>query len=129
VRDIADFAKGKEEDLAMFPKAIHPLVDTHFLDHGPLLYVGSPHMKIFGLATPEEGKKLLNMLLSHATSPAFQYFHAWDAGDVLVWDNTQTLHHSMPYENDGTNHREYFRTQARMARTPTTTSATTKPDM
>jgi taurine dioxygenase len=89
-------------------------VDTHFLDNGPLLYVGSPHMKVFGLATPEEGKKLLTMLLSHATSPAFQYFHAWDQGDVLVWDNTQTLHHSMPYENDGINRREYYRTQARM---------------
>jgi taurine dioxygenase len=114
VRDIADFAKGKESDLAMFPKAVHPLLDTHYLDDGPILYVGSPHMKVFGLESPEAGKKLLNMLLAHATSPAFQYFHAWDQGDVLVWDNTQTLHHSMPYENDGTNRREYYRTQARM---------------
>ena len=36
------------------------------------------------------------------------------AGDVLVWDNTQTLHHSYPYDNDGTNKRELYRTQARM---------------
>ena len=35
------------------------------------------------------------------------------AGDVLVWDNTQTLHHSMPYDNDGANRRELYRTQAR----------------
>ena len=41
------------------------------------------------------------MLLAHATSPSFQYFHAWEAGDVLIWDNSQTLHQSMPYDNDG----------------------------
>ena len=99
----------------MFPKmAVHPLLDTHYLDSGPLLYVGSPHMKVHGLETPEAGKALLNMLLMHATSPAFQYFHVWDAGDVVVWDNTQTLHHSMPFNNDGHARREFYRTQARM---------------
>ena len=36
------------------------------------------------------------MLLEHATSPAFTYFHAWEAGDVLIWDNSQTLHQSAP---------------------------------
>ena len=47
-------------------------------------------------------------------SPAFQYFHAWEAGDVLIWDNSQTLHQSMPYDNDGHARREYARSQARI---------------
>ena len=29
---------------------------------------------------------MLTMVLTHATSPSFTYFHAWDAGDVVVWD-------------------------------------------
>jgi hypothetical protein len=33
---------------------------------------------------------------------------------VIVWDNTQTLHHAMPYTNDGTAKRELYRTQARI---------------
>ena len=45
---------------------------------------------------------------------AFQYFHAWEAGDVVVWDNSQTLHQSMPYDNDGHARREYYRSQARI---------------
>ena len=49
----------------------------------------------------------------------FTYFHSWDKGDVLVWDNTQTLHHSFPYDNDGSTKRELYRTQARI-RLPTT---------
>jgi len=114
VRQIADFAKGDEEDLAAFPDAEHPVLDAHWMDGGPLLYVGSPHMEVVGLETAEAGKALLTMLLMHATSPAFTYFHAWDVGDVLVWDNTQTLHHSFPYDNDGSAKRELYRTQARM---------------
>jgi taurine dioxygenase len=92
VRDIADFAKGIEEDLAAFPDAEHNILDVHSLDGGPLLYVGSPHMTLSGLESPEAGRALLDMLLVHATSPAFTYFHSWDVGDVIVWDNTQTLH-------------------------------------
>lgn len=114
VRDIADFAKGTEEDLSKFPDAHHPILDKHTFDGGPMLYVGSPHMSVEGLETPEHGRALLDMLLIHATSPAFTYFHAWDVGDVIVWDNTQTLHHAMPYKNDGTTKRELYRTQARL---------------
>lgn len=114
VRMIADFAKGDEADLAAFPDATHPLLDTHVLDGGPLLYVGSPHMQVVGLESAEAGSALLTMLLMHATSPSYTYFHAWDVGDVLIWDNTQTLHHSFPYDNDGTHKRELYRTQARM---------------
>lgn len=114
VRDIADFAKGTEEDLAAFPDAEHAILDAHAFDGGPLLYVGSPHMAVNGLETPEAGRALLDMLLIHATSPSFTYFHAWDVGDVIVWDNTQTLHHAMPYNNDGTAKRELYRTQSRL---------------
>jgi taurine dioxygenase len=78
------------------------------------LYVGSPHMAVTGLESPEAGKAILEMLLTHATSPSFTYFHAWQVGDVIVWDNTQTLHHAMPYKNDGSAIRELYRTQARL---------------
>ena len=54
------------------------------------------------------------MILTHATSPAFTYFHAWDVGDVTVWDNTQTLYHAMPHQNDGSTRRELYRTQSRL---------------
>ena len=43
-------------------------------------------MVVEGLETREAGRDLLTMVLTHATSPSFTYFHAWDAGDVVVWD-------------------------------------------
>lgn len=128
VRDIVDFAKGDEEDLAAFPNATHSILDYHVLDGGPMLYVGSPHMTVQGLESPEAGKALLEMILTHATSPTFTYFHAWDAGDVIVWDNTQTLHHAMPYNNDGSTRRELYRTQSRLYVDETNDDPVTKVD-
>ena len=72
-------------------------------------------MKVGGLESPEAGRALLDMLLMHATSPSYTYFHAWNVGDVIIWDNTQTLHHAMPYHNDGTVKRELYRTQSRLS--------------
>ena len=47
VREIKDFRGGDEEDFNMFPKvAVHPLLANHYVDSGPLLYVGSPHMQV-----------------------------------------------------------------------------------
>ena len=128
VRDIADFAKGDEEDLARFPTATHAVMAQHAVDKGPLLYLGSPHMKVVGLDTETEGKTLLGLLVTHATSPSYTYFHAWDAGDVIIWDNTQTLHHSMPYRNDGSAVRELYRTQARFVVPPPATPASEPED-
>ena len=32
-----------------------------------------------------------------ATSPPFVYRHHWKLGDMVVWDNTGTMHRAMPY--------------------------------
>ena len=130
VRDIKDFAGGTAEDFALFPDAVHYLLSSHETDGGPLLYLGSPHMKVEGLrggddGDGDEGKRHLEMLFRHATSPSFTYFHSWDVGDVIIWDNTQTLHHAMPYNNDGSHKREFFRTQARFSTMTKTRKVTT----
>lgn len=88
-----------------------PLACRH-LDGGSLLYVGSPSAKVVG--AEGEGGELLAALMDHAASPPFTHYHAWDAGDVVVWDNTQTLHRSFPFDNDGSSRRELYRTQARV---------------
>jgi taurine dioxygenase len=41
------------------------------------------------------------MLIVHATSPAFTYFHAWDVGDGIVGQyGKRPSRHA--YNNDGT---------------------------
>ena len=33
-----------------------------------------------------------------ATHPQFVYRHKWSVGDLVVWDNTGTMHRVLPYD-------------------------------
>jgi alpha-ketoglutarate-dependent taurine dioxygenase len=45
-----------------------------------------------------EGRLLLAKLLSWSTQPQFVYTHQWTPGDLLIWDNTGTMHRVQPYD-------------------------------
>lgn len=125
VRDIPDFVRsGTAAELALFDDVSHPMVDSlpssaagsvqGALDGSEAtLFIGSPQMRTQGIP-PAEGHALLQLLFAHATGPSFTYFHHWTPGDLVLWDNVQTLHHAYGYENDGTVRRELFRTQVRL---------------
>ena len=44
--------------------------------------------------------KLLVRLREWATQPDFVYRHQWSVGDLVIWDNTGTMHRAMPYNPD-----------------------------
>ena len=44
-----------------------------------------------------EGDALLRRLTDWATKPHYVYSHDWQVGDLLMWDNTITLHRARPY--------------------------------
>lgn len=46
----------------------------------------------------KESKVILNNLLNHATKDEFVYKHQWTVGDMVIWDNTGTLHRATPYD-------------------------------
>ena len=48
----------------------------------------------------EEGRALLAELLDWATQPRFVYRHRWTLGDLLIWDNTGTMHRAQPYTKE-----------------------------
>jgi alpha-ketoglutarate-dependent taurine dioxygenase len=33
-----------------------------------------------------------------STQPQFVYRHEWSEGDLVMWDNTGTLHRAAPYD-------------------------------
>ena len=45
-----------------------------------------------------EPRVLLRDLTEHATQPAFVYVHRWRVGDVVMWDNRQTMHRVRRYD-------------------------------
>jgi len=44
--------------------------------------------------------ELLVRLRDFATRPEFVYRHQWSVGDLVMWDNTGTMHRAMPYNPD-----------------------------
>ena len=45
--------------------------------------------------TPEQSEALLAELFGHLYAPANVYEHAWEAGDLVIWDNL-AVHHGRP---------------------------------
>ena len=56
-----------------------------------------------------ESARLLNRLREFATSEPFHYAHHWTVGDMVMWDNTGTLHRAMRYDPNSV--RELHRTK------------------
>lgn len=78
------------------PRATLPLVWTHRSGRKSLV-IGNSAAGVVGM-DPLESLDLLVYLRDWATQDRFRYRHAWTAGDLVVWDNTGTLHRARPYD-------------------------------
>ena len=75
-----------------------PLVWTHRSGRKSLVIGNSAH-NILGM-DPLDGEELLIRLRDFATQPEFTYTHEWKVGDLVMWDNTGTLHRATEYPLD-----------------------------
>ena len=46
----------------------------------------------------KKSAELLVQLRDWATKPQFVYRHKWSVGDLVIWDNTGTMHRATPYD-------------------------------
>jgi alpha-ketoglutarate-dependent taurine dioxygenase len=61
--------------------------------------------------TPFESAEIIHGLREWATQEQFSYSHVWDKGDLVIWDNTGTMHRAEWY--DPTSDRMMHRTKLR----------------
>jgi len=80
-----------EEQRTAIPPASWPLVQTDPRSGRKILFVGVHACEIEGM-TVAEARMLLMDLLEHATQREFVYEHHWQVGDLVMWDNTATVH-------------------------------------
>ena len=86
----------KVTDVREVEGARHPLVRTDPRTGRKALFLGRrPNSYVIGLAVPES-EALLDALWAHATKPQFAMCHAWQVGDVLMWNNLCVLHRRDP---------------------------------
>jgi alpha-ketoglutarate-dependent 2,4-dichlorophenoxyacetate dioxygenase len=97
-RALAGMTDVSEAERASRPPARHLLVHRHPGSGRKVLYLASHASQVVGIPL-EEGRALLRELIEFATRPQFAYRHKWRVGDLLVWDNQQTMHRGTPFDD------------------------------
>tara|TARA_B100001540_G_C15693558_1_gene590434 strand:- start:70 stop:993 length:924 start_codon:yes stop_codon:yes gene_type:complete len=80
-----------------FPEVAYPAVVTHPVTGRKVLEICeqfleriiTPHKA--GLSN-DEAIELLERLVAHTRKPEFHYFHRWEPGDMVLWDNWRAMH-------------------------------------
>ncbi len=79
-----------------FAPALQTLVRTHPVTGRKSLFLASHAGGIVGWPVPE-ARLFLRDLVEHATQPQFVYAHEWRVGDLVIWDNRQTMHRARSF--------------------------------
>lgn len=73
-----------------------PLVWTHKSGRKSLILGCTAH-RVLGVDALKSAE-LIHGLREWATGEAFTYSHEWSSGDLVIWDNTGTMHRAEPYD-------------------------------
>lgn len=87
----------EEDEIKRLPPVPQALVRTIPESGRKSLYVASHAGRIFGMPE-EEGRALIDQLITHTTQRQFVYTHRWREHDLVMWDNRCTLHRGTDYD-------------------------------
>lgn len=89
--------------------AVHPLVRTHPRTGKKCLLLGRRRGAYLVGLSLEESEALLDRLWAHAAATQLTWGQEWQLGDVVMWDNTCTMHRRDSF--DPSTRRLMYRTQ------------------
>jgi alpha-ketoglutarate-dependent 2,4-dichlorophenoxyacetate dioxygenase len=95
-RQILGFTDFTDDERERFAPVRQVLVRTHPVIGRKSLYLSSHAGGIVGWPVPE-ARAFLRDLVEHATQRQFVYSHRWQVGDLVMWDNRQTMHRARPF--------------------------------
>ena len=98
-RQLIGFFDFTEEERERFRPVRQRLVRTHPVTGRKSLYLSSHAGSIVGWPVPE-ARGFLRDLVEQATQREFVYIHKWRTGDLVMWDNRQTMHRARPFPVD-----------------------------
>jgi alpha-ketoglutarate-dependent taurine dioxygenase len=75
---------------------VHPLVWRHRSGRRSLV-TSMSGTHVLGM-DEAEGAALLARMMAWATQPQYVYVHEWQLDDIVMWDNTGTMHRVRPYD-------------------------------
>lgn len=77
------------------PGIIHPVVRIHPTTGEPGLFVNHGYTSHIVNLSEIESNYLLNLLWDHSIKPEFTMRHKWSNHDIVIWDNTRTMHYAV----------------------------------
>jgi alpha-ketoglutarate-dependent 2,4-dichlorophenoxyacetate dioxygenase len=92
------FTDLSPEEQAAFRPVRQRLVRTHPVTGRKSLFLSAHAGAIEGWTVPE-ARMFLRDLTEHATQPEFVYSHPWRPGDLVMWDNRQTMHRARRFDD------------------------------
>ena len=90
------FSDFTDEERERFKPVRQVLVRVHPVTGRKSLYLASHAGGIVGWPVPEAAIYLQD-LIEHATQRQFVHAHEWRVGDLVMWDNRQTMHRARPF--------------------------------
>ena len=92
------FTELSPEERQAFAPVRQPMVRTHPVSGRKSLFLSAHAGGIVGWPIPE-ARMFLRDLIEHATQPQFVYKHKWQVGDLVMWDNRQTMHRARRFDD------------------------------
>ncbi len=97
-RETLGFSDLTDAERATMRPVRQRLVRTHPATGRKSLYLGSHIGTIIGWPIPE-ARAFIRDLTEHATQRRFVYAHHWRPFDLVMWDNSDTMHRVRRYDN------------------------------
>ena len=97
-RHVPNLTEQQRADFRAHTPTEHPLVWRHRNGRKSLI-TSTSGASVVGMDAAE-GEALLQRMMDWATQTRFTYRHKWQLGDIVMWDNTGTMHKAEPYAED-----------------------------
>jgi alpha-ketoglutarate-dependent 2,4-dichlorophenoxyacetate dioxygenase len=97
-REAIGFTELSEAEREAFEPVRQRLVRTHPVTGRKSLFLAAHAGAIEGWTIPE-ARMFLRDLTEHATQREFVYSHEWRKGDLVMWDNRQTMHRARRFDD------------------------------
>jgi alpha-ketoglutarate-dependent taurine dioxygenase len=69
-----------------------PAITAHPVTGKPILFVNPMHVHGFVGMARDAAWELIEALARHSTQERFIYYHNWQVGDAVMWDERATMH-------------------------------------
>lgn len=94
------FGEFSEQEKLNFAPVRQRLVRRNAVTGRKSIFLSSHIGEIEDMPRPE-AMSLIRDLVEHATQPKYVYTHRWTLGDLVLWDNRQTMHRARRYNDTG----------------------------